>query len=110
MKNVICALEPIFRSSAKHLFIRGRLGSNDGFSSEEINKIVKQIVGLRAQTSHEYTLTELNDEQTEYVRFLEILVYSQMLKRAGIDNEGIEILIGIVFNCNFVFMEKLLKK
>lgn len=110
MQNVIGALEPIFRSSAQHLFIRGRLGSSDGFSSEEINKIVKQIVGLRAQISHEYTLTELNDEQTEYVRFLEILVYSQMLKRAGIDNEGIEILIGIVFNCNFVFMEKLLNK
>ena len=93
-------------SSAKHLFIREKMGTENGFSSDNVNKIAKKVVALRGQVSHEYTLLEFDDIQTEYVLFLEIIVYCMMLKRAGIDDDGIELIIGIVFNCNSVRAEK----
>ncbi len=46
----------------------------------------------------------LGDEQTEYIHFLEVLIYVQMLKRAKIDDDGIELLIGLVFGCNSTYL------
>lgn len=110
IKNVISALGPALRSSADHLFIRGKLGNKDGFSSSEINTIAQKMVDLRSQIAHEYTLTAFDDFQAEYVRFLEVLVHAQMLKRAGIDDTGIELLIDLVFHCNFTHMGHLVSK
>lgn len=108
IKNVLQVLNPALMSSAKHLFIREKMGTENGFSSDNVNKIAKKVVALRGRVSHEYTLLEFDDIQTEYVRFLEIIVYCMMLKRAGIDDDGIELIIGIVFNCNSVRTEKML--
>ena len=110
VKNVLHVLAPAFCSSAEHLFIRGRIGSKTGFTDEEINQIAKKLVGLRSQVSHEYSLSSFDDLQAEYIHFLEILVHAQMLKRAGIDDAGIELIIGIVFHCNFKYMELLQKR
>lgn len=104
IKNVCRVIEPVIKKSAEHLFIRSRLGTSDGFTIKEINQISEKIVALRAQAAHEHSLLSFDDEQAEYVHFLEILVYAQILKRAGIDDVGIELLIGVVFHCNFVFM------
>ena len=109
VKNVLHVLNNALQSSAEHLFIRGKIGTKSGFSSEEINRISKELVGLRALVSHEYSLSAFDDLQAEYIHFLEILVHAQMLKRAGIDDAGIELIIGIVFHCNFKYMEFLQK-
>lgn len=109
VKNVCRTIEPIIKKSAEYLFIRARLGTTDGFTSKEINQIAEKVVALRAQGVHEHSLLSFNDEQAEYVHFLEILVYVQILKRAGVDDAGIELLIGVVFHCNFVFMKRLTK-
>lgn len=106
IKNVYHIMEPAIKRSAEHLFIRANLGTADGFSEKEINQIAGKIVALRSQAAHEHSILSFSDEQTEYIRFLEILIYAQMLKRAGIDDAGIELLIGVVFHCNFVFMEQ----
>ena len=109
VKNALGALDPVLRSSAQYLFIRNKIGSKDGFSEKEISTIANCLVGLRAQVSHEYTLSSFDDLQAEFVRFLEILVHTQMLKRAGVDNYGIELIIGIVFHCNNRMMENILE-
>lgn len=106
IKNVYHVIEPAIKRSAEHLFIRSALGTADGFSEKEINQIAGKIVALRSQAAHEHSILSFSEEQAEYIHFLEILVYAQMLKRAGIDNTGIELLIGVVFHCNFVFMEQ----
>ena len=109
MKNVINELNPVLNKCAEHLFIRSRIGSKDGFSSKEIKQIVVKIVGMRALVSHAYTLEKFDDIQAEYIHFLEILVHAQMLKRAGIDDDGIVLIIGILFHCNFAYMDLLSK-
>ena len=109
VNNTISTLRQALNSSAEQLFIRGRIGSSDGFSEKEIEQISKALVKLRAQVSHEYSLSEFDDLQAEYIHFLEILVYAQMLRRAGIDDAGIELLIGIVFHCNYTYMHETLK-
>ena len=110
VKNVLQALDPALKTSAIHLFPRQRLGNEHGFTEAEISKIAKEIVGLRALVSHDYSLSSFTDIQAEYVHFLEILVHAQMLKRAGIDDTGIEQIIGILFHCNFKYMDNLLNK
>lgn len=110
VKNVLRVLNNAFHSSAEHLFVRGKIGTKNGFNEEEINRISKELVGLRALVSHEYSLSAFDDLQAEYIHFLEILVHAQMLKRAGIDDSGIELIIGIVFHCNFIYMENLQKE
>lgn len=110
IKNVLQTLGIALKTSAIHLFPRQRLGNEDGFTKEEITKIAKEIVGLRALVSHEYSLSSFTDNQAEYVHFLEILVHAQMLKRAGIDDTGIELIIGILFHCNFKYLEGILNK
>lgn len=108
VKNVIKALHEPLISSATRLFPRNGLGSEKGFNKKDIERIAEKIVGLRAQVSHENSQIEYDDYQVEYIRFLEILVYSQMLKRAEIDDAGIELLIGLVFNCNSKYMDSVL--
>lgn len=109
VKNVLHVLHNALRSSAEHLLIRGKIGTKNGFSEEEINRISKELVGLRALVSHEYSLSAFDDLQAEFIHFLEILVHAQMLKRAGINDTGIELIIGIVFHCNYKYMEELQK-
>ncbi len=104
IKNVIHTFSPTLKSSAEYLFTRKHIGSKEGFNDKEIEMIAKELVGLRATVSHEYSLLAFDDFQTEYVHFLEILVHAQMLKRAGIDDVGIELLIGLIFHCNYVHM------
>lgn len=109
VKNVLHVLHNALHSSAELLFIRGKIGTKNGFSEEEINRISKELVGLRALVSHEYSLSAFDDLQAEYIHFLEILVHAQMLKRAGISDAGIESIIGIVFHCNYKYMDDLQK-
>lgn len=46
-----------------------------------------------------------NDKQAQMIRFLEVLSYAQMLKRATLCDKDIEIIIGLVFQCNFEYQK-----
>lgn len=54
---------------------------------------------------HDGEKSTFSDDEAPYVHFLEILVYSMILKRAGIPDERIELIIGVIFHCNYVAME-----
>lgn len=71
------------------------------------------IVDLRSKAAHTDMNITISDEEADYLHLLEIVLYCQMLRRAGIDDHGIEVLIGLVFHCNDVgwmeFMHKMKK-
>lgn len=51
--------------------------------------------------------TYFSDVDAQKIRFLEILTYSQLLKRIRLEDPDIERVIGALFGCNYVlFQEK----
>jgi len=68
-------------------------------------KISKTIMRFRGKVIHDGEKNTFSDDETPYVRFLEILVYSMILKRVGIPDKEIELIIGVIFHCNYVAME-----
>lgn len=99
IKNMYSLLEPAIKSSVAYFF-----GSRaDDELHMDVGTIAKEIVGLRSQVSHEYTISTFTDQQARFIRLLEIIVYAQILRRAGIDNDGIEMIIGLTFGTNSAF-------
>ena len=74
--------------------------------TQYINKIAKTIIRFRGKVIHDGEKSTFSDEETPYVRFLEILVYSMILKRVGIPDKGIELITGVIFHCNYAAMEQ----
>lgn len=69
---------------------------------------VKNAAGLLAELRnkivHSNFHTIFDREETIIIQFLEILTYVMLLKRVGVEDKGIEILIGVVFRCNTKYM------
>lgn len=105
IKNVLAMMETSLKSSEKHLFLKAKNGSENELTQKDIKIIAEKIVGLRSKAAHEHEIQEFNDEQAKYIRFLEVLVYALMLKRAHVDDPGIELLLGLVLHCNNVYIE-----
>lgn len=73
------------------------------FGTKNVKDIAKDLTILRAKIAHDNYCEELTDDQIENIRFLEILAYSMLLKRAGIDDNGIALIIGSIFKCNYLY-------
>lgn len=73
-----------------------------GFKIEEVASF---LVELRNKIVHSNFHTIFDREETNIIRFLEILTYVMLFKRIGIEDKGIEILIGVVFGCNTKHMQ-----
>ena len=73
-----------------------------GFKIEEVGSF---LVELRNKIVHSNFHTIFDREETNIIRFLEILTYVMLFKRIGIEDKGIEILIGVVFGCNTKHMQ-----
>lgn len=104
IKNVLSVVGEPLKTSIGNLLMHQDIKLESGYSNKAINTIAECIVGLRSQASHDNSLMVLGDEQTEYIHFLEVLIYVQMLKRAKIDDDGIELLIGLLFGCNSTYL------
>ena len=52
---------------------------------------------------------KFDDNDIECLRFLEVLQFVMTLRRAKFDEQEIEKLIGIVYGCNSIYMESLVK-
>ena len=77
-------------------------------TEKEIKKIANAIMRLRGNVLHDGTKNSFSNKEFPYVRFLEILVYSMMLKRAKISNKSIELIVGAIFHCNTIAFEALI--
>ncbi len=67
-----------------------------------IESVAARLVELRGKIVHGGFIEELTDVDAQCIRFLEILVYTQMLKRAGLEETEIERSIGVIFACNSI--------
>jgi len=63
------------------------------------------LTKLRAKIAHDNLYRELTDEEARDIRFMEVLSYILLMRRAGLQEETIELAIGAIFHCNFKYME-----
>lgn len=108
--NACNTLAPILNSSYEHVFYYPELRIKGVPSKNQIKQIAEKLVILRNAVIHDGSKNEFTDEESQYVRFFEILVYTLILKRVGIPDAGIERLIGVVFNSNYVALNEELPK
>jgi hypothetical protein len=71
----------------------------------KLSEVASKLTELRAKIAHDNLFRELTDLELKYIRFLDVLSYTLLLKRSGVNDEGIELIIGNVFQCNFKYME-----
>ena len=92
--NAYNSLENIINGSIQYLF-------PSGFNIKEVSKNLSK---LRAKIAHDNLYRELTDEELRNIRFLDVLSYIMLLKRAGVNACSIEVIIGAIFHCNFKYM------
>lgn len=84
-------------SSVPNIFY---LYDDDSKKNFSIDKISDSLSDLRGAIAHGDFNGKFTEAQTRQIYFLEILVYAQMLKRAGLNDSEIELILGIIFSCN----------
>lgn len=89
------SLEDIMFDNVPAIFFRTIKYSDR--SKYNINKISSKISDLRNKYSHGDTIASLDDEDSEYIRFLEILIYSMLLKRMEFLDEEISDIVRSIF-------------
>lgn len=92
--NAYDSLQNIIHGSIQFLF-------PTGFNIKEVSSSLSK---LRAKIAHDNLYRELTDKELLNIRFLDVLSYIMLLKRAGVDDCSIELIIGAVFHCNFKYM------
>lgn len=88
---------PALESSVPNIFYLYTAESKKNFS---IEKITDSLSDLRGDIAHGDYNEKFNEGQTQQIFYLEIVVYAQMLKRAGLTDSEIEVILGIIFTCN----------
>lgn len=73
-----------------------------------VEKAAACFTNLRGKVLHKETGYVFNDSETESIRFVEILQYVMLLKRAEYTDKEIELLLGPLYYCNDVYMKRLL--
>ena len=107
--QAITILMPSLNSSIENIFICPEMRLKAPLSNTQIDLISGKLTSLRGTVVHGDFSGEFSDVQGRLLKFFEILIYAQMLKRAGLDDSGIEHIVGGVFHCNYVLFEKMIK-
>lgn len=95
--NAYNSLESALENQVINIFLRERACFNTERWKAEINLITKKITELRNKYIHGDTTVTVNDNESEYIRFLEILTYSMLLKRMGFLDEEISNIVKTLF-------------
>lgn len=100
IENAYSVLENALKGSIEHILWRLK-------QREPIKKLIHSVAmnlsKLRGKIVHGELNAELSEIEQQYIQFLDILTYAQMLRRAGVPDDGIELIIDAVFYCNFCF-------
>lgn len=70
------------------------------FNKFDLNKSVNSLVDNRGKLAHLNSFDKFTDDEIRDIRFLEVLTYIMFLRRAQIDDNGIEKIVGAVLICN----------
>lgn len=105
--NAYDILHNALDGSTKHIFYRPEFRIIGHLEDDRINELAKFLTERRGAIAHGNYSDVFTDVEAQKIRFLEILTYAQMLKRAGLSDQDIERVIGALFGCNYVlFQEK----
>ena len=75
---------------------------------KDIDYFAKFLAKTRGKIAHSGNQLEFTDKDAQIIQFFEILVYSQLLKRAKLNDSEIELIIGSVFGVNqLMFLKSL---
>lgn len=108
--NAYNVLSSILYNSIENIFYLPELKLKGKINDKDINTIAKELSSKRGTTAHESSSNTFTDIDAQKIRFLEIMVYCQLLKRMDIKGEDIEKIIGVIFNCNYIVFNELFKK
>ena len=92
--------------SLKYILYRTKYVSEKTWNDNTISSIAQWLVDLRGTIVHGDSTSSFSDEDAQLIRFFEILIYSQTLKRIGFSDSDIERIIGALFGCNYVLVQE----
>jgi hypothetical protein len=105
--NAYKILHNALTNSIEHIFYLPEFRLKDSLHESDLNEIAGFLTNQRGAVVHGSFLGTFSDVDAQKIHFLEILTYSQLLKRVGLEDADIERVIGALFRCNFVlFQEK----
>ncbi len=104
IRKVYSTLHNALKSSMENIFYLFDDETKNKLIEGNVAKISNELSTLRSKAAHG-TYEMYNDKQAQMIRFLEVLSYAQMLKRATLCDKDIEIIIGLVFQCNFEYQK-----
>lgn len=110
IENAYAVLSNTLGSSIENLLWRLKRKNPKKDTSKIISFAASALTNLRGKIAHGELSTMLTDEDIECIRFLDVLTYAQTLKRAKIPDEDIELIVGVVFKCNYKYMDFLKDK
>ena len=104
--NAYNVLRNALKSSIGDIFYLHNLENENELSEKELSKFADYLTKTRGTIAHGGLIENFTDEQAQIIMFLEILTYCQILKRANIDDNDIELIIGAIFGCNQILFNK----
>ncbi len=107
--NAYNVLSSAFTHSIKNIFYKYKLENDNMLSEKEIRQFAEKLTNWRGAIAHGGFCGEFTEADVQIIKFLEILTYCQILKRAEIEDEDIEKIIGAVWFCNTLFFEEFLR-
>lgn len=71
-----------------------------------IKKVAENLTGLRGKLVHSGYTNKLTSQQCNFIRFFEVMIYAQMLRRAALSSEDIRLIIGSTFLLSMELYQK----
>lgn len=106
--NAYKVLSKALKSSIKDIFYLHKLTNYEILDDKDIDYFAKFLAKTRGKIAHSGNQLEFTDKEAQIIQFFEILVYSQLLKRAKLNDSEIELIIGSVFGVNqLMFLKSL---
>ena len=93
-----------------NIFYLHKLKNFEVLDNDDINDFAKFLAKMRGKKTHSGSILEFTDKEAQIIRFFEVLVYSQILKRAKLSDSEIELVVGSVFGVNQLMFEKSLEE
>jgi hypothetical protein len=76
------------------LFLHEEYCSCTSLTEQQIKKIARELTKLRGSLVHGSYKNQITEKQYQLIKFLETIIYAQMLKRANIAYDDIELIVG----------------
>ncbi len=74
---------------------------------EDVGKVATKFADLRGKVLHNETEYIFDESETRIIRFVEVLQYVMLLKRASYTDQEIELILGPLYHCNCVYLKRL---